>query len=174
MTKKAVSYPPSLAKRMKALDYRFPGLLISGDDPELLAHNAKVTREHTEEAIRRMDLLREHYAIPQGHWFVLAYTLAKQTVPGLEVERARAGRKTKWTPIDKAELKIAADNLVAARGISVTSAISSLNKTTGSPWKGKGIPTLKGWYYEADERWVRMVRDAALYDEAVKAGMVKE
>lgn len=135
--------------------------------PEQEAENNAAWNRHWGELLRRMDLLAEFYNVPKGGWAALALHLAVDHVPGLQVTAATAGRPMEWPPFRVAQLRHEMDSLIASRGagFSVASAAKVIAKR--SEWKPKRATkpweVLRRKYYEADRRWVHVLKDAAAW-----------
>jgi hypothetical protein len=136
------------------------------------AHQEEAKRIETEILSKIPDLFIAHNikisekGINQNDWFALVLCLAKTHVPGFKVIDP-AGRKTSWTDADKAELKIEIDRIVEAseKKLPIIAAIRHIKTSEG--WKEKYRHTshnaLKAHYYDADLRWVEIVKDANAY-----------
>ena len=79
------------------------------------------------------------------------------------------GRNTKWSELDKAELRIDADATMATtRHKTVGEALRHLQKTS-EKWKPflnrLGAHVMKEYYNDADPRWVRMALDSRALHE---------
>ena len=121
------------------------------------------------ELVAKLPLLAEAHGVAKGDWFGLAFELARAHVPGFKVVDP-AGRPTEWSDIDKAELRIDVDDLIAVRNTRpVTEAIRIVCKLERWAEKTKGmkISALSKHYYGADVRWVRMLRDAKAWESIV-------
>ncbi|MBP6119629.1 MAG: hypothetical protein WBP25_10150 [Giesbergeria sp.] len=117
--------------------------------------------------VQKLPLLADAHGVAEGDWFGLAFELARAHVPGFKVVEP-AGRPTEWSELDKAELRTDADDLIAARGVTrVTDAIGRVCKLERWAEKTKGmkVSALSKHYYDADARWVRVVRDARAWNQ---------
>ena len=139
---------------------KIPGLLWT-DEQRL-----ELIKEQIREQLKKMPLLAKAHGVPEGDWFALAFELAKAHVPGFKLVRS-AGRPAEWSDVDKAELKLDVDNLMAASsGLPVTEALRKIPKLEAWAEKTKlmRVEALSKHYYGADERWVRIVRDARAWN----------
>lgn len=119
------------------------------------------------EMLEKLPLLAEAHGVAPGDWFALAVSLAKTHVPGFKVVQP-AGRPTEWGQIEKAELRLDVDELLAATGgLAVTDAIRRTCKLERWVEKTKGmkVTALSKHYYAADMRFVDIVRDARSWNQ---------
>jgi hypothetical protein len=124
---------------------------------------------------RKMHLLLDHFQIKSGpeQWYVLAYTLATQIVPGLK-DKVKKGRPAKWTDFELAILYVEVARREREKGCGVEDACHDLAKE--HPWKellgkweGKHIAdgsepgkALQKQYERAkrlDDRWLNIAED---------------
>jgi hypothetical protein len=108
------------------------------------------------------DLFKVH-DVARGDWVGIALALARAHVPAFSMEKTRPGPKTVWLPVDRAELRVAVDELIAqGRAESVLHACNTLARK--KPWieklrnrnKNPG-EALRQQYKQADGRVVTMV-----------------
>ena len=115
------------------------------------------------------DLFKAH-EVPKGNWMALALALAKAHVPGFKVVK-RAGRKTEWNISDKAEFRLDVDGIVSESGdlLPVTEAIKLACRLDA--WSSKTNPmtlaAVTKHYYNADLRFVEIVKKARAYESIV-------
>lgn len=140
----------------------------------LFGPREEAIREWTEREGREIfELLSELFkahAVQQGDWFGLSLALAKAHVPGFSMEKAKRGPKTVWEEYDRAELRLAVDDLMRGHATSVLHACQMLARKP--PWasklRGKNKnPTkaLERQYHNADPRVVRMAEKRRAYDK---------
>lgn len=86
---------------------------------------------------RRLALLFKHYRVPRHKTMALVLAMARDWVPGFQTMRARVGAKSKWGVLDLAHLRLAADVLMAERGIGRADAARVLAKR--DPWRSRGF-----------------------------------
>ena len=149
-----------------ALKRRIPGKqfgLLAGDE------------DYASDAVRiadaqlaKLPALFEAHGVPFGEWHLLTLALAIAHVPGFKVSKP-VGRNTKWSELDKAELRIDADATMATtRHKTVGEALRHLQKTS-EKWKPflnrLGSHVMKEYYNDADPRWVRMALDSRALHE---------
>lgn len=163
--RKRVRYPPSLARPIPPLDLKGPtGLLQHELDDETRAHNEKVYEQYATEVFRRMELLKNYHGA--GSWFQLAFLMAQQSVPGLEVAKAKAGRPKK-DPFEAAFLKSEVDRMVQKSNGKLTrqQAFTKLAKT--NRYGGRKATAIKSMYYGAPVWADRIVAMISAWDELV-------
>lgn len=136
-----------------------PKLGLLASDEEL----QDAARQITSERYRKMAMLFDAYGVPVGDWVSLCFALAETRFAGFSVAKARSGRPTKWDMNVRAELVIA----VEETGLNVTKATELL--ATQEPWsnmvgKDNGAERLRDEYNRADQRWVKVVKGARLWD----------
>ncbi|MBA3774000.1 MAG: hypothetical protein H0X13_16365 [Ramlibacter sp.] len=109
------------------------------------------------------DLFAAH-AVRENDWCGLALALAKAHVTGFKVADP-PGRRTEWSAVDKAELRIDADEVRDATGKTVEASIREATKVDRWKEKVKGMKpaALRQHYYQAETSWVQMVKDARAY-----------
>lgn len=165
MPKRAVRYPKELSRPMLPIQFECKGLIDQRSDDEIKAINRRRLEENTEEILRRMDLLRDHYGA--GSWLELAYALASQVVPGLTIAKGRPGAPRKADMYLDAKLKF---EVIKEREqnprLSVGQALARIAKRPGE-WHGK--KNLRTMYYRANNAFVEMINDAEAYRALVRA-----
>jgi len=127
-------------------------------------------RELNEIAELLADLFKVH-AVEQGNWFGLTLMLANEHVPGFSMEKAGRGPKRVWGEYERAELRLAVDELIkAGTASSVFHACQILFR--GSEWAQKvrtrsKNPTkaLERQYHKANHRLTRIIESARAYDQ---------
>ena len=120
--------------------------------------------EQWREALERMMLLFDHYGIDDhSNWVALAFALARDHVPGLRIMKDRPGAKRKWTPTDAARLQLALGKIMGERNVTKTHAARILVKQ--DPWSSmaKTAATLLRRAQDVDNRWVKVMEDAARF-----------
>lgn len=149
-----------------ALNRRIAGKqfgLLAGE-PEFKSDAVRVV----DARFAKFPALFEAHKVPLGDWQGLAYELAVAHVPGFKVSKP-VGANTKWSELDKAELRIDADAAIAnTRHKTVAEALRHLQKNS-ERWKpvlkGLGAHVLREYYYDAKPRWVRMALDSKAFRE---------
>lgn len=140
---------------------RRPVGILSTDDQLRAAAKAEV-----DEVFDKFDELFSAFALEKDDWCGLALALARAHVPGFRVV-APAGRRTEWSVVDKAELKVDVDDIAASSGLPTTEAIKLACKRDA--WAGKtkkmSLAAITKHYYTADPRFVQIVKDARAYRE---------
>lgn len=138
--------------------------VFAGED----AYLAEAKRTTDEMFSKLPDLFKAHQ-VTEGDWVALALALAKAHVPGFKVVKP-AGRKPEWDISHKAEFRLDVDTIIEKSGskkLSVVEAIKLVCRL--DDWKEKTapmkLPALEQHYYQADLRWVEVVRDARAYNE---------
>lgn len=148
------------------LKRRIPGKrfgLLAGDE-EYVSDAARIA----DAQLAKLPALFQAHGVPFGEWHLLALELAIAHVPGFKVSKP-VGRNTKWSELDKAELRIDVDATIAAtRHKTVGEALRHLQKTN-EKWKpflnGLGAHVMKEYYQDADPRWVLMaLKSRALHE----------
>jgi hypothetical protein len=129
---------------------------LSGAD----AFTVEYKRQDGEMLAKLPDLFRAH-EVTVGDWLGLALALAKAHVPGFKVVR-RAGPRTKWDVITKAEFRLDVDTEREKSGLSVVKAIEHVWNLEF--WRVAAIPTplsaLQKHYYSADLEIVEVLKEA--------------
>lgn len=138
---------------------RRPIGIFSTDDQIKATVNAEV-----DEMFSKFDDLFAAFALEKDNWFGLALALAKAHVPGFKLV-APAGRKTEWTIVDKAALKLDVDTIAESAAVPITEAIKLACKLDAWAEKTKKmtLAAITKHYYAADPRFVSIVRDAQAY-----------
>jgi hypothetical protein len=137
---------------------------------EALREENKLINQPYEDRIKKFPALFEAHSVPFGDWMGLALSLAIEHVPGFRIVNP-AGRKTEWGICEKAELKIAVDDILMAHpGMKITDAMRRVQRLDG--WKEKTknmkIAALSKHYYSADDMWVAIMRDAKAYNSIIR------
>jgi hypothetical protein len=172
---------PLRAKREGALmQKKFKGELATPIKPRqvgLLIDEAEIheqTAKWAEEDHRKLLLLCQHYAIPEGPrmFYQLALSLARDFVDGFK-ERKPRGRKSKWTIWNKGALVVEIERLTKPKDSAHGVAWAAKQLAKREPWKsfieakdsGELTPdpaeALRQAYYDfKDDRWVVVARKA--------------
>ena len=140
---------------------------IFATDDDIHAEALRVTTEK----VNKVSALFAVHGVELHDWMDLAFELAEEYVPGFKVVRP-AGRPTEWQEYDKAEFKLAVDDMKSAnKGIATTEAIRRVCRLSHWTEKTKGmkVPALSKHYYAADSRFVSMMQDAKAYNLIVQA-----
>jgi hypothetical protein len=156
-----VKYTGKLAKPIVSKQL---GLLATDDDIK-----AEALRVATEK-VNKVSALFAVHGVELNDWMDLAFELAEEYVPGFKVVRP-AGRPTEWQEYDKAEFKLAVDDMKSANeGIATTEAIRRVCRLSHWAEKNKGmkVTALSKHYYAADSRFVAMMQDAKAYNLIVQ------
>jgi hypothetical protein len=134
--------------------------VFSTEEDIRAAANAEVN-----EMFDKLDDLFAAFTLQKDDWCGLALALAKAHVPGFKFV-APAGRKTEWSVLDKAELKLDVDTIAESTGLPITEAIKRACKMEAWSAKTKkmSLPAITKHYYTADSRFVGIVRDARAWD----------
>lgn len=136
----------------------------------LLASDDAIQSEAARIVTAKWDKLPALFAahgIQDGDFLGLAFALAGESVPGFRVVDP-AGRPTEWMDYDKAEFKLAVDDMrVTNPKLSISEAIRRVQRLSKWAGKTKGmkVTALSKHYYSADDRYVQMMRDANSYRE---------
>ncbi|MDL2336457.1 MAG: hypothetical protein QFE16_01315 [Pseudomonadota bacterium] len=138
------------------------GLLA--DEPTYQAESRRITAE----MFSKLPALFAAHGVNEGDWLALSIELAKAHVPGFKVHNP-AGRKTEWGVADKAEFHCDVDSKSAELDLSVVESIKQVIRLAA--WKDKAKPmtmaALEKHYYEAEPRWIQIVKDARAYESIV-------
>lgn len=126
-------------------------------------------RRYVDEMFSKLPDLFHAHAVTEGDWMKLCLELAKAHVPGFKLTKP-VGRKTEWGLVEKAEFKVDVDGIKNAGGLTVVKAIRQAILLEA--WAQKASPmtiaALEKNYYEADSRFVQVVKDARAYESMVK------
>lgn len=143
---------------------------LAGED----AYIAEAKRTTDEMFSKLPDLFKAHQ-VTEGDWVALALALAKAHVPGFKVVRP-AGRRTEWGIADKAEFRLEVDAFIDKSKLSVVEAIKLVCRLDA--WKEKTAPmkisALEQHYYQADMRFIQVVKDARAWDAHLQAEKTHE
>jgi len=145
--------------RLKKPIVRRPFGILASEEYVRAAVKAEV-----EEMFSKFDDLFVAFALQNDDWFALALALAKAHVPGFKIV-APAGRKTEWSVVDKAELKLDIDAIAGRSEVPITEAIKLACRLEAWAAKTKkmSLAAITKHYYTADPRWVEIVSDARAY-----------
>jgi hypothetical protein len=116
----------------------------------------------------RIAALYKAHGVDYGDDDELLFALATTHVPGLMTERAARGPAKRWTPKERARLRVAIDDYVADRkrgGHKIT--IDSACKDLAPTWSAK-LGALRKQYDLAKQDWVEFVRDEQRYERWAK------
>ncbi|HEY8036488.1 MAG TPA: hypothetical protein VIF37_12980 [Methylobacter sp.] len=146
---------------------RLPGLLPSPDDLDRF-------KKYENEDMLRMQTLCFKHGIQESPsmWYDLALILARELYP----ERKKAGRKSKWTDLNKCYVVVEIERMMGGGVKTVDSAAYQLSKK--EPWRSfietKDLDTtsadpgevLRKIYFSTHkDKWADMWRDAFCYHE---------
>jgi len=134
------------------------------------------------ERLEKLPALAQAHGVAEGDWLGLAMRLAETHVPGFKMVN-RAGRRTEWSELDKAELRIDADDIREKTGKTVDASIREAVKS--DRWRGKTSEmkpaALRQHYYAADARFIQIAQDARAFEglpqqvkNALNEGLVEE
>lgn len=130
---------------------------------------AEELRTNGEMFAKLPDLFKAHGVI-ENDFVSLALALAQSHVPGFHLAEP-AGRPTQWGDYDKAQLRVAIDDMVTAnKSIPITQAIAKVCRLPQWAEKTKGMKAgaLRKHYDAADMRWVQVARDAKAYESIAR------
>lgn len=155
-----MKYTGELAKPITAKKF---GLLATDD---LIKAEA---RRVVEARMAKLPALCAAHGVELGDWLDLAFELAEEYVPGFRVAKP-AGRPIEWSEYEKAEFRLTVDDMREANpGMKITDAIRRVQRLES--WKSKTkdmkVAALSKHYYDADDRWVAVMRDAKAYDSII-------
>ena len=115
-------------------------LMLRGSPEEQERHGREEDSRIVAEQFGKLFLLLDHFGIPQTsrlRWFHLAFQLARQHVPGMEVissQKSRRGAKIKWRDSLNAELIVAVAKLKRERKRGAADAIRTLSNRESDVW----------------------------------------
>lgn len=130
---------------------------------------ADVERIADIQAEKMIQLFSAH-GVEVGNWVALSLALAKEHVPGFRIAEP-AGRPTEWGEIEKAELRIAVDEMRDSNpGLNISDAIRRIQRMDS--WQARTgamrASALSKHYYAADARWIAIVQDARSWNKLSK------
>lgn len=129
------------------------------------ALHAEEARRIVDEMFAKIPMLAQAHGVDHGDWFGLALALAKEHVPGFKVVNP-SGRPPEWSDVDKAEFSIAVDEVRLSSGKTVDESMKLVIRL--ERWAKKTAPmsleALRQHYYQADKRWIAVVKDARAYE----------
>jgi hypothetical protein len=145
----------------------FPGGLLGSQEAAIREWSDREAKEISE---LLPELFKAH-GVDEGDWIGLTVALARAHVPAFSFEKARRGPKTVWEEYDRAELRLAVDDLIE-RG-SASSVLHACQILARKPhWanklrsRNKQPPAaLERQYHKADLRLLRIAKDARAYDQ---------
>ena len=109
----------------------------------------KEYRRVTEEAVRKLDLLVDHYKVERGNpyqWQILAFRMAKQFIPGFRISaRPSVGAPLDWGPIELAGLYLEVEALTK-QGMSAMDACRVLLRAQDGSWRYPRCRSVKTIY----------------------------
>lgn len=118
------------------------------------------------EMMDKLPALFAAHSVPEGDWASLAIALAREHVPGFRIVNP-AGRKTEWSPFDKAEFRYDVEAILRdAPDQAVTEAIrkGARLERWAEKTKGMKVTALSKHYYSGNPKFFQIIEDARSYN----------